>query len=56
MKHFGPIESWETTHYTSDSHVGNFRDDTDVNLNFLEKQFEKQPFKSFQQGVNASYT
>lgn len=37
MKHFGPIESWETTHYTSNSYVGNSRDDTDVNLNFLQK-------------------
>lgn len=37
MKWFHPIESWETTHYMSNSHVGNFRDDTVVNLNFLEK-------------------
>lgn len=37
MKHFGPIESWETTHYTSNSYAGNFGDDTGVNLNFLEK-------------------
>lgn len=40
MKHFGPIESWEITHYTSSSHVGNFRDDTDVNLNFLENSLK----------------
>lgn len=57
MKHFGPIGSWEAAHYTLNSCVGNFRDDTDVNLNFLGKQFEKhKTSKSLQQAVNAHYT